>query len=62
MSSFTCHKCGADIIDSENGYVTRCSHFPKDDFTEMSGKQMSDGMSQEEADLLAITLMRKEKS
>ena len=24
MSSFKCEKCGADIIDTENGYITGC--------------------------------------
>ena len=28
MSSFKCEKCGMDIIDSENGYVTECEHHP----------------------------------
>ena len=28
MSSFRCEKCGKEIIDSENGYITSCPHYP----------------------------------
>jgi hypothetical protein len=28
MSNFKCSKCGTDIIDSENGYITGCEHYP----------------------------------
>ena len=28
MSSFLCEKCGKAIIDTPNGYVTRCEHYP----------------------------------
>jgi len=30
MSSFICKKCGAEIIDSPNGYLTECEHWPKE--------------------------------
>lgn len=29
MSSFVCEKCGAEIIDSPDGYLTECEHWPK---------------------------------
>ena len=29
MSSFTCEKCGKEIIDSHKGYVTACEHYPR---------------------------------
>ncbi len=28
MSTFICDKCGTAILDSENGYVTGCEHWP----------------------------------
>lgn len=28
MSNFKCEKCGAEIIDSEVGYVSGCEHYP----------------------------------
>lgn len=28
MSSFICEKCGKNIIDTLNGYVTGCEHYP----------------------------------
>jgi hypothetical protein len=28
VSNFTCQQCGTDIIDSPNGYVTGCEHWP----------------------------------
>lgn len=28
MSSFKCEKCGKEIIDSPQGYVTECEHYP----------------------------------
>lgn len=28
MSNFQCEKCGANIIDGPNGYVTGCEHYP----------------------------------
>lgn len=28
MSSFVCNECGAMILDSEDGYVTECEHWP----------------------------------
>jgi hypothetical protein len=30
MSNFICDKCGKECIDSQNGYVTGCEHYPKD--------------------------------
>ena len=60
MSSFTCPTCGTDIIDSDTGYITGCEHYPKDDLTELSGHQMSDGMSIDEADRLAFHLLKKQ--
>ena len=59
MSSFTCPHCNTDIIDSATGYITGCEHYPIEDFTDQAGKYMSDGMSQEEADLKAFRQMTK---
>lgn len=28
MSSFICEKCGAEILDTPNGYITECEHYP----------------------------------
>ena len=28
MSSFFCEYCGKEIIDTENGYITGCEHYP----------------------------------
>ena len=28
MSNFDCQKCGKEIIDSTNGYITGCRHWP----------------------------------
>ncbi len=28
MSNFRCQMCGTDIVDSPNGYVTGCVHYP----------------------------------
>jgi len=28
MSNFNCKYCGVAILDSENGYVTECEHYP----------------------------------
>lgn len=28
MSSFTCEICGAQILDTEKGYITGCEHYP----------------------------------
>jgi len=28
MSSFKCEKCETDILDSENGYISECKHYP----------------------------------
>ena len=28
MSSFLCEHCNANIIDTPNGYVTECKHYP----------------------------------
>jgi len=30
MSNFKCPECGTDCIDSTNGYITGCEHFPAD--------------------------------
>jgi hypothetical protein len=30
MSSFICDKCGTEIIDSPDGYLTECEHWPKE--------------------------------
>ena len=40
--------------------VTRCRYILADDLIEMSGKQMSDGKSAEEADRLALELNNKQ--
>lgn len=60
MSSFQCPECGKNIIDTLNGYVTGCEHYPIEDFTELSGKHMSDGKDQAEADLMAFQQMIKQ--
>jgi hypothetical protein len=60
MSSFTCRSCGTDIIDSDTGYITGCPHYPKEDLTALSGKQMSDGMSIDEGDRLAMALIERQ--
>ena len=54
MDNFTCEHCSAEIIDSDTQVVYGCEHFPKDDLIEYSGKLISDGISQEEADWAAI--------
>ena len=28
MSSFICEFCGKEIIDTEDGYITGCKHYP----------------------------------
>ena len=28
MSSFICEKCGAEILDTPDGYITECEHYP----------------------------------
>ena len=28
MSSFNCEHCGKAIIDTRDGYVTECKHYP----------------------------------
>lgn len=28
MSSFLCEHCGTEILDSRDGYVTGCIHYP----------------------------------
>ena len=28
LSNFACDKCGTHIIDSDNGYITECVHYP----------------------------------
>ena len=30
MSNFTCEHCSTDIIDSPEGFVTECEHYPKE--------------------------------
>lgn len=30
MSSFICEYCEAEIVDSPEGYVTECEHYPKE--------------------------------
>ena len=32
MSSFICEKCGKMIIDTEDGYITGCKHYPQEIF------------------------------
>lgn len=58
MSNFICPTCGIAII--KDSIIQGCEHYPKDDLTELSGKQMSDGMSIDEADRLAFHLLKKE--
>ncbi len=59
MSNFICPTCGTEVIDSKTGFILGCPHFPKDDLTELSGKQISDGMSIDESDRLAFHLLQK---
>jgi hypothetical protein len=33
MASFTCEKCGKDILDSPQGYMTGCVHYPLENRT-----------------------------
>ena len=34
MSSINCQYCGLTMLDSRNGYVTQCEHYPnKEGFT-----------------------------
>jgi hypothetical protein len=33
MSSFICDQCGAEVLDSPDGYTTSCEHFPIECFT-----------------------------
>ena len=33
MSNFNCDKCGKGIIDSENGYLNGCEHYPVKGFS-----------------------------
>lgn len=28
MSNFICPYCGANIIDTDDGYITECEHYP----------------------------------
>jgi len=30
MSNFKCEKCGTNIMDSEEGYIRGCCHYPPD--------------------------------
>ena len=30
MSSFICEKCGMAIVDSPDGYITECLHYPRE--------------------------------
>lgn len=32
MSSFICEYCGAEILDTPNGYITECEHYPLENF------------------------------
>lgn len=59
MSNFICPDCHKLIIDSDNGFINGCEHFQVEDIIEMSGKQMSDGASQLEADKKAIEIYLK---
>lgn len=61
MSSFTCPHCNTVILDSTTGYITGCEHYPIEDFTDQAGKHMSDGATQEEADILAFIQMKRER-
>lgn len=39
MSNFICEKCGVEIIDSPNGYMTGCEHYPIEQQTTPQDKQ-----------------------
>jgi len=28
MSSFACEYCGTFLVDTPNGYITKCEHYP----------------------------------
>lgn len=30
MSSFICKHCNKEIIDTKNGYITECEHYPRE--------------------------------
>ena len=62
MSSFTCPECGKDILENKDGHFkTECPHCSREEFMELSGKLMSDNASQEDADILAFQLMKKQR-
>jgi len=61
MSNFICPECGKEILDSRTGYITGCPHFPAEEFTESSGKHMSDGMERIDADLLVFRQMIRQR-
>lgn len=46
MSSFYCDKCGALIVDTPEGYVTGCEHYPLE-FQEPVDVEVSDSSTQE---------------
>ena len=38
MSNFICEKCGKEIIDSPDGYVTGCEHYPVSDLVRLENE------------------------
>lgn len=36
MSSFYCEHCGTYIVDTDNGYVTECVHYPLHEYKPMT--------------------------
>lgn len=54
-----CPDCQEPIVNDRTGEVIGCAHIDREDFTELSGKHMSDGMPQAEADKLAFEQLTK---
>jgi hypothetical protein len=40
MSSFICDKCGKEILDSDQGYITGCEHYPLETLTYADRKEV----------------------
>lgn len=46
MSSFKCEICGTDIIDTPQGYVTGCEHYPLESPAAKQNAGMQSGQNQ----------------
>ena len=42
MSSFICEHCGKVILDTSNGYITGCEHYPTDHHYALCGRYLSE--------------------